>query len=67
MAMDEASDARRRLIAAALRAELDRQAGAGITSCDVDALARAADMALEPQGAPDEGKRPEDLNATNDD
>ena len=63
MAMDEGGGARRDTIATAIAAELQRQGGdAGI---DVDALAEAVDMALDPPA--DEGKRPEDLNATNDD
>ncbi|MBF0679945.1 MAG: hypothetical protein IR164_13515 [Devosia sp.] len=58
---------RRAVIAAAIAAELQRQSEGGATRIDVDALAAAVDGALVP-GAPfAEGRRPEQLNATNDD
>ncbi|KKB86768.1 hypothetical protein VW29_00465 [Devosia limi DSM 17137] len=73
MATDSESGApaRRGLIAGVIGAELERQAHEGAQRVDVDALAEAIDMALaadEPMAADDdEGKRPDELNATNDD
>ena len=67
MAMAEASGTRRDAIVAAITAELDRQAREGVARVDVNALAEAVDMACENHAPPDEGRRPEDLNATNDD
>jgi hypothetical protein len=50
---------------AALEAELGRQ---GVMGADTDRLARIALELLDgPTDAPDEGKRPAELNATNDD
>ena len=66
MAMDdEAGGARHETIATAITAELERQARDGAVRIDVEALAAAIDKALDPPA--DEGTRPEDLNATNDD
>lgn len=72
MAMDSENGAERRsVIAGVIGAELERQAQDGALRVDVDALAYAIDTALaaaEPLPADDdEGKRPEELNATNDD
>lgn len=58
---------RRAAIAAAISAELQRQADGGATRIDVDALAAAVEAALVPGAAFAEGRRPEQLNATNDD
>jgi hypothetical protein len=58
---------RRQLILAALTEEFDRQAQTGASRIDVDALADAVDQALEPPSQVGEGKRPSELNATNDD
>jgi len=58
---------RRRIIADAARAELVRQATAAISPVDIEALATAIDAALAQEAHGDEGKRPEELNATNDD
>lgn len=66
MAMDDAGS-RRDSIVAALAAELDRQAREGAARVDIEALAEAVELACEPHAGADEGKRPEDLNATNDD
>jgi hypothetical protein len=50
---------------AALEAELGRQ---GVVGADTDRLARIAIEQLEgPTVPPAEGKRPEELNSTNDD
>jgi hypothetical protein len=50
---------------AALEAELGRQ---GVVGADTDRLARIAIEQLEgPAAPPAEGKRPEELNSTNDD
>jgi len=73
MAMDSESGGpeRRSVIAGVIGAELERQAHDGALRVDVDALAAAIDTALvadEPlQADDDEGKRPDELNATNDD
>ncbi len=57
----------RQAIATAITAELQRQADAGAARIDVDALAEAVEQALNPSPPMAEGRRPEDLNATNDD
>ncbi|WEJ58321.1 hypothetical protein [Devosia sp. FJ2-5-3] len=58
---------RRAVIAAAITAELQRQAESSALRIDIEALANAVDLALVP-GAPfAEGRKPEQLNATNDD
>lgn len=64
MSMDETGGARRQSIATALAAELERQ---GIGQVDVQALADAVERGMEQKPPEAEGKRPEDLNATNDD
>ena len=64
MAMADEGGARRQSIATAIAAELDRQGAGGI---DVDALAEAIEDALDAPAPADEGKHPEELNATNDD
>jgi len=51
-------------IADAVSRELQRQ---GILHADVEAIAEAVQDALAQPAPPDEGKRPEDLNSTNDD
>ena len=66
MAMDDETD-RRQAIATAIVAELERQARDGEPRVDVDALAEAIDLALAPAPPACEGRRPEELNATNDD
>lgn len=66
MAMDDAGE-RRQAIVTALRAELERQGRDGVTTVDIDALAEAIDIALEPLAPASEGRRPDELNATNDD
>lgn len=65
MAMAEPGE-RRQVIAAAITAELERQARAGAPRIDVDELARAIEEALAPSPE-EEGRRPDELNATNDD
>lgn len=60
-------DNRRAAIREAISAELERQALDGAVRIDVEALAAAVEAALEPPAPPVEGRRPEDLNATNDD
>lgn len=67
MITDAVGDHRRQAIATAISAELDRQAKDGEIRVDVEALAEAVDLALEPTPPASEGKRPSDLNATNDD
>lgn len=68
--METASDLaanRRQAIATALSAEIERQSRSGASRIDVDALAEAVDEALDPTPPAGEGKRPSELNATNDD
>ncbi len=67
MAMDNQFDARRQIIATAIAAELKRQADAGSSRVDVDAMAGAVDAALDPPAPVTEGRSPDQLNATNDD
>ena len=66
MAMAETEAPRRQAIATAISAELERQAHDGAARVDIDALAEAVDIALDPVPPVSEGQRPEDLNATND-
>jgi hypothetical protein len=62
---------RRQRIEAVIAAELQRQAASGAARIDVGAMASAIDAALaaeEPsEPALDDGRRPDELNATNDD
>ncbi len=58
---------RRQAIATALAAEIDRQAQSGASRIDVEALAAAVEQALDPAPPAAEGRRPSELNATNDD
>ena len=67
MAMDDEGGDRRETIATVIATELERQARDGAARVDVDALATAIDIALDAPAPADEGTRPEDLNATNDD
>ena len=55
-------------IATALTEEIDRQAHSGANRIDVDRLAQAVEEVIAPVSAPaDEGKKPSELNSTNDD
>jgi len=63
----KAGPERRQIIAMAVGAELERQARDGATRIDIEALAEAVDVALDMPAAAGEGRRPQDLNATNDD
>ncbi|QQR38770.1 hypothetical protein [Devosia rhizoryzae] len=65
--MDAPSDQRHDAIATALTAEIDRQAQAGASRIDVDALAQAVEDVIAPSPPLAEGKRPSELNSTNDD
>lgn len=67
MAMASVEGGRRQAIATAITAELDRQGKDGVSQIDVDALAEAVEIALDPVLPTSEGKRPGELNATNDD
>ena len=58
--------ARHQAIAAALAAELSRQSPEAAQTLDIAALAEAVDAVIDPPPPASEGKRPEDLNATND-
>lgn len=66
MEMADATD-RRQAIATAISAELERQALAGAARVDVEALAGAIEEALAPAPPANEGRHPDELNATNDD
>ena len=67
MAMGDEGGGRQAIIAMAIAAELDRQGSDAAVRVDIEALAEAIDAALDSPPPADEGKRPEDLNATNDD
>lgn len=67
MAMDDDEGDRRQAIATAIAGELERQAQDGAVRIDIEALAEAIDIALDPPAPADEGRRPDELNATNDD
>ena len=59
-------DTRRQAIVTAITAELDRQAKDGEPRVNVEALAIAVEIALDPIAPLSEGKHPAELNATND-
>jgi len=65
--MDSIGDVRRQAIATAITGELERQAHEGAARIDIEALAEAIDLALDPVPPANEGRRPHELNATNDD
>ena len=65
MAMDSEPHLRRQAIATAIAGELQRQGKDG--AVDIDALAEAVEQALDPSPPIAEGKRPSELNSTNDD
>ena len=69
MAITSPLDGRKEVLTDVISAELDRQAHEGAHRVDVPALAEAIEAVIEPtpDAPPAEGKRPEDLNATNDD
>ncbi|WP_297105957.1 hypothetical protein [uncultured Devosia sp.] len=58
---------RHEALVTALSAELERQAATGASRIDVEALAKAVEDALDPAPPMGEGRRPSELNATNDD
>jgi hypothetical protein len=64
MTLEDGGNASLVAIADAVSRELQRQ---GISNADVDAIAEAVQAALAQPAPPSEGKRPEDLNSTNDD
>lgn len=64
---NDIGELRRQAIATALAAEIDRQAQSGASRIDVEALAAAVEQALDPAPPAAEGRRPSELNATNDD
>ena len=66
MAMVEMTGARHDAIKIAIDAELQRQAESGANRVDTDELAAAVEEALDPDEEVEEGKRPDELNATND-
>lgn len=61
------SGPRHTAIATAITEEIDRQAHAGASRIDVDALAQAVEEVIDPPPPLSEGKRPSELNSTNDD
>ena len=60
------SEERKQRIALALAAEIHRQ-GVVAPRLDIASLAAAVDAALDASGSFDEGRTPEELNASNDD
>jgi hypothetical protein len=64
---NDPSGLRHQAITTALAAEIERQAQSGASRIDVEALASAVELALDPAPPASEGKRPSELNATNDD
>jgi hypothetical protein len=67
MAMDSEAGIRRQAITTTITGELQRQARQGALRIDVEALAEAIELALDPAPPANEGRRPQELNATNDD
>lgn len=67
MAIDHTASQRQAVIAKAITLELEQQAHDGAARVDVAALAAAIERALDGHDPVAEGKRPDDLNATNDD
>ena len=61
------SVSRRDTIATVIAAELERQAHGGAARIDIDALADAIETAIAEHGDINEGRHPDELNATNDD
>lgn len=55
------------VIATAIDTEIDRQAKAGASRIDVNALADAVEDAIAPTKLSLDGKSPSELNSTNDD
>lgn len=66
MAMVDDKVSRQRAIATALAGELQRQQ-IDAFGVDLDALANAVELAIDPPPPVAEGKRPGDLNSANDD
>lgn len=64
--METVRDSQRTAIATAITVELQRQAEDGAQRIDVDALADAVLRVLDPQPPVAEGRRPADLNSSND-
>jgi hypothetical protein len=64
--METAKDSQRTAIATAITIELQRQAEAGAQRIDVEALADAVLHIVEPAPPVAEGRRPEELNSSND-
>lgn len=64
--MEMARDIQHTAVATAITAELQRQAEAGATRIDVEALASAVLDAIEPPPPVAEGHRPAELNSSND-
>jgi len=64
--MESTRDTQRTAIATAITIELQRQAEAGAQRIDVEALADAVLRILDPEPPMAEGRRPEELNSSND-
>lgn len=64
--METAKDIQRTAIATAITAELQHQAEAGAQRIDVEALADAVLLVLDPQPPVAEGRHPDELNSSND-
>lgn len=64
--METARETHRLAVVAAISAEIQRQAVAGEQRIDIEKLADAVLNALDPQAPVAEGRRPEELNSSND-
>lgn len=64
--METARETHRLAVVAAISAEIQRQAIAGEQRIDIEKLADAVLHALDPQAPVAEGRRPEELNSSND-
>ncbi|KQN78314.1 hypothetical protein DevBK_15380 [Devosia sp. BK] len=64
--METDKDLQRTAVTTAITVELQRQAEAGAQRIDVEALAEAVLQSIEPTGPAAEGRRPEELNSSND-
>jgi hypothetical protein len=64
--METVKQPQRAILVAAISGELQRQAESGNQRIDIEALADAVLNAHMPSPLPGEGRRPQDLNASND-
>ena len=64
--METDKDLQRTAVSTAITVELQRQAEAGAQRVDVEALADAVLIAIQPQAPEAEGRKPNELNSSND-